>query len=444
LFEESRRARVDGHATARDLPLLGAQTRALDTALIGRYFDDFVAQRVVPDTPRRPRTVATTLDVSSFVEPLSQLLNAPIQVEDIALTPFTTDGSIIAELTTHRAGATGLFDARVSVATAAGSRCDLRVFVKAKSEDACTIDVAEALGALASPTLGETVKRFRVDLGLTRSHLRELAVYALENDALRRHMPRALLIERDDARDRWLLGLEWIDDAILMNATDASQWSSDAIDAAVTGLAQIHSAFFGRVAGLAEQPWLAPRRDRAKRVEMTPLWAALASHAHDHSAAWSDARVRRIHQRLVGDVGSWAHALDGATHTLIHNDFNPRNIAIRAGSGALQLCAFDWELAAIGAPQRDLAELLCFVLPPNASLATIAHWIDRHRVELAKHTATEISRSDWETGFSAALCDFLVDRLAMYAMVDRVRPQRFVPRVVRSWLNIFRHYPWVG
>src|SRR5207248_4476390 len=101
---------------------------------------------------------------------------------------------------------------------------------------------------------------------------------------------------------------------------------------------------------------------------------------------------RRIHERLVADVASWAHALDTAPRTLIHNDFNPRNIALRRApeSGGLRLCAFDWELATLGVAQRDLAEFLCFVLPPDASLATIARWVERHRVLLARAVDVEI------------------------------------------------------
>jgi thiamine kinase-like enzyme len=147
-----------------------------------------------------------------------------------------------------------------------------------------------------------------------------------------------------------------------------------------------------------------------------------------------------VHERLVGNVASWATVLDRVPLTLIHNDFNPRNIAIRRPPGGLRLCAFDWELATLGAPQRDLAEFLCFVLPPDASRATIAGWVERHRSFLAAATEAPVDRAEWEMGFSASLCDLLVDRLASYAMIDRIRPQRFLPRVVRSWLNIFRHF----
>jgi hypothetical protein len=101
------------------------------------------------------------------------------------------------------------------------------------------------------------------------------------------------------------------------------------------------------------------------------------------------------------------------------------------------LCAFDWELSTIGAPQRDVAEFLCFVLRPDASHETIRQWVERSRLLFNAAGQVEIDRARWERGFSAALCDLLVDRLAVLAMIDRVRPQSFLPRVVTTWLNVF-------
>jgi aminoglycoside phosphotransferase (APT) family kinase protein len=123
--------------------------------------------------------------------------------------------------------------------------------------------------------------------------------------------------------------------------------------------------------------------------------------------------------------------------TLIHNDFNPRNLALRRDSGRLRLCAFDWELATIGMPQRDLAEFLSFILPPDASPRRIARWVERYRALLVAASGVAFLRTEWETGFRAALCELLVDRLSFYAMIDRVRSQVFLSRVVQSWLNIY-------
>src|SRR5262249_6148927 len=151
------------------------------------------------------------------------------------------------------------------------------------------------------------------------------------------------------------------DDAVLMNALSPAAWTDEAIEAALRGVAQIHARWL--CADLTGSEWLPPMRDTAARIEMTPLWRALSEHAAAHSG-WRNRALRAAHTSCVDDIALWSRELDAAPRTLIHNDFNPRNIAIRRREGRLSLCAFDWELATIGAPQRDVAEFLCFVLQP--------------------------------------------------------------------------------
>jgi aminoglycoside phosphotransferase (APT) family kinase protein len=121
---------------------------------------------------------------------------------------------------------------------------------------------------------------------------------------------------------------------------------------------------------------------------------------------------------------------------LIHNDFNPRNVAIRNGPDGPRLVAYDWELATIGAPQRDLAEFLCFVLPEDAEPYVLADAIELHRATLERRSGLPLGRRDWQVGFQSALAHVLVSRLALYAMITRVRPLSFLPRVVRTWARL--------
>lgn len=431
LFEESRRSRVDDTHSSRILVSMGTPLHHLDSRLLGRYFHDFVSRGVVPRAPRLPGAVQTTSDLDAVI------CRALSGTRAVTLTPLDADESIVAELTAWRAGAqSGLFDARV---VSSDGRCT-KLFVKAKPADTQMIEVAEAVAALASSTLGDTISRFRNDIGLSRAHIRELEIYRMSEPRLRAHMPGVQLIERDDESRRWILGIESLDPTSIVGATDLSRWDDTSVSAAVDGLAEIHSAWFGRASELRTFEWMTVR-DSERRVAMTPLWAALAEHAHDHSAAWSDHRLRRIHTRLVDDVAAWSRMLDETPHTLIHNDFNTRNIALRRVVDCVKLCAFDWELATVGSPQRDLAEFLCFALPPDASCVTVARWVERHRVALSRATNVTVPRALWERGFGAALADVLVDRLSFYAMIERVRPQPFLTRVTRSWLNLFRQYP---
>jgi len=446
LCEESRLPSVAAERTGAALCVADARLTDVDLNVLSRYFDDYVARRVVPDAPRRvPRASvdATPIVRSEALETgLSRLVGYSVKVTAIDLEPMSSDESIIAELTGWRSGArSGLMRGSISYVDDRGIPASTAVFVKAKAAADESIEVAEALGAMLSPTLGRTMPTYRDQLGITRSHLRELAIYADDDPRIVAHRPAALAIERDDANRRWVLALESIDDAVLMNAMSPVEWTDAAIDAALRGVADIHARWFGAEAMLQNAEWMPPVRNTAVRRKMTPLWDALAEHAASHDA-WSNPRLRAVHEARLDDISSWSRDLDEAPRTLIHNDFNPRNIAIRRRDDQLTLCAFDWELATLGAPQRDVAEFLCFVLAPDSSHATVRKWVERSRLLFNEAVGVGTDRERWERGFSAALCDLLVDRLAMLAMIDRVRPQSFLSRVATTWLNVFECFPW--
>jgi thioester reductase-like protein len=461
LFEEPRRTQVSDARTRDLLTLLGHSSAPVTAKLLSRYFDDFERHEIVPRRKFRPvsRPVSphaageSCTSITSLLPTLTHSIGEwlgddSIEIESVALHPVKTDDSIVAELTSWRGNAhdgTGLYHADIGIGGRRTVRRSVRLFVKSKRADTHVIEVAECVAALASPALGETVARFREHLGFTRSHAREVALYADADERLRRNTPRVIATRCDDSAQQWMVVLESIDDKILSsNNGDATAWSERAIDAAIAGLAQIHASGVERRDELAVAPWQAPRRDRRQRIAMLPLWSALATHAFEHASPWADRGLRRNHERLLNGLDTWATALDVGPLTLIHNDFNPRNVVIRGRGRTRSLCAFDWELSTMGLPQRDLAELLAFVLPEDAPRSTIARWIERHRALLERESGVALNRDEWDRGFRAAMCDLLVDRLASYAMVNRIRAQSFLPRVVRGWNNLFHHYRWVA
>jgi hydroxymethylglutaryl-CoA reductase (NADPH) len=146
-------------------------------------------------------------------------------------------------------------------------------------------------------------------------------------------------------------------------------------------------------------------------------------------------------------VDRWWRPLEALPRTLIHHDFNPRNIALRPAGNGLRLCAYDWELAAEGIPQRDLAELLVFTLDPDTPAAEIERSVDLHRRELERASGHLIDPVGWRVGLAAALGDLLVNRLSLYAVIHRFQRLAFLPRVVRTWTRLIARYPitsWTG
>ena len=161
-------------------------------------------------------------------------------------------------------------------------------------------------------------------------------------------------------------------------------------------------------------------------------------------AEWTGQSLAATQHALIDRIEAWRPVLDAAPQTLIHNDFNPRNVCLRIDDGGWRLCAYDWELAAIGTPMRDLAEFLCFVSPLDVGRASIEAIVDRHVDRFGRTAGVRTHRAEWHAAFGAALAELLIDRLSVYAMVHRVKPLPFLPRVLRAWSALHSLFPADG
>jgi aminoglycoside phosphotransferase (APT) family kinase protein len=118
--------------------------------------------------------------------------------------------------------------------------------------------------------------------------------------------------------------------------------------------------------------------------------------------------------------------------TLIHNDFNPRNIAIIGPKEHPQLCVFDWELATIQVPQHDLAELLTFVTAETTSPEEIDGYIELHRSTLSNLIGQDLDKATWRRGYELSLQDLAINRIAMYLMAHTFKYYNFMDHIVEN------------
>ncbi len=428
LHEESRRSHLHARCSAVSISALDVDIAPLDAELLDTYFGAFVRERKLslPAEPPRPRPQHGS--ERKLSEQL--LVEGGHATSDLSVTPFDADSSIISELTAWRCGgATGLFDVRTNA-----GRFVLKI--KPHAEDAHAVGLA--LAGTCSAGLARPYAEYGRGLGIERSHEREVAIYREADPALREYLPRVYGTRSDEGTETWAVLLERITDAVLMDTADRPDlWTVGHVETAIDGLAALHAAWHPRIDEVRAAPWIGQVRTASRMQTMTPLWRALASHAGPMFSAWTGPSVPALHCHLIDSIPDWRQALDALPQTLIHNDFNPRNVCLRIRNGRSTLCAFDWELATIGAPVRDLAEFLCFVLPPDVNRELAARFVERHRCAFVASTGVTVDREAWRAAFDAALCELLVDRLPVYAMVHRVKAQRFLPRVLRTWHTLY-------
>ena len=441
-FLEPHQRRIGNRRSAQTLEAMGIAVPPLDAPLLRRYFERYRSAGLLPsNVPRRDAAVAETITAADFERLLRQRTGVRV-LRVVAAQPlrFASVNGILNEISSVRLGArVGIRRYALTVQRLRG-RAALRfdTLVKTKATDEVLTALSVEIATLCDANLGTLFDRHRQALGLADSHERELALYELRDPRLRRHTPRCFGTLRNTPPGLWTVVLEYVRE---VDTDDVSAgldaWGPARLDAVVNGLASIQSVSGSNFETLSATGSLLQERSTDQMLAAAPLWHGLVDYAGGPFGEWS-ATLASLQRQLVATLADWWPRLLASPHSLIHNDFNPRNVVLRDTRDGLRLCAFDWELAGMGLPQRDLAEFLCFVAGERAADAQfVAAVVEQHRRALAAASGVPLDPAQWRVGFVLALRQFLVTRLPMYALIHRFRPQRFLPRVVRGAMGLY-------
>ncbi|WP_067460160.1 phosphotransferase [Actinomadura macra] len=331
---------------------------------------------------------------------------------------------------------TGLFPLRVGYTGRDGAGGTLDLVAKVKPLDDEVIIEAAKLAALSGGALADLYATWRDWTGFKDVHTREPALYRSGDPALARVLPAVYGVHVDPAREAYVILMERLGpDVILMDAADRpGLWRGEHVRAAVRGIAGVHAAWLGREDELIGLGWLGRVQSAERMAAMAGLWTAMAEHNAAEHPHWITPDVLRRLRRIIGSAGDWWARLERLPRTLVHNDFNPRNIALREAD--LSLVAYDWELATLHVPQRDLAELLAYVLPADAGETEVSDLLDLHRAALRDRGAAAPGRDSWREGYRLALWDFSITRLQLYLMAHTHRELPFLEHLVPTVLRL--------
>ncbi len=350
--------------------------------------------------------------------------------------------SIITELTARKVKKlVGHFPYRLQWSDGKGvEQGPTEVLVKAKPVDGEVVVMVNSMAAMCGPRLAAAHNKFKEKLGFRGCDRRELAIYRQRDPRFVDHSPRAWGIIEDKEREAYILVLERLQNLVHMDsADDVSGWEPDHIETALEGIAQVHAIWYDREDELREQDWIVDPPSYATMVDLTELWEALGVHAMEEFPHWFGKNDLKLHRTLVSNIPRWWKPIEDLPKTLIHNDFNPRNLALRPGDGGkLRLCAYDWELATVHIPQRDVAEFLAFVLPPDVTEDRVSHYVGVHRKALEKAAGVSIPEDQSHFAYRRGLQDFAITRFGLYCMAHTFRHYGFMERVARTVRHLIR------
>jgi hydroxymethylglutaryl-CoA reductase (NADPH) len=122
--------------------------------------------------------------------------------------------------------------------------------------------------------------------------------------------------------------------------------------------------------------------------------------------------------------------------TLIHNDYNPRNVAVRKDG---RICIYDWELACYDLPQRDVFEFLSFTICGEIELSMLMKAMKYHYELMKRYAGKSYSWNDYIADFITAGESYLISRIGFYLAGSTLVNYPFIQRVFRVTLSILDH-----
>jgi thioester reductase-like protein len=417
--------KVDCSLSEGRLASLGVHEPLLDLAYFERCVDDLRRRDVLPDATGGARPGRTR-----SCPPEASRACGGGGVATVERLPFDASAGFLNEIAAARyGGALGVRLERWTTERGGGTRERQDVLVKSRPSDEDMHRLLADVAGFCDPALGEAVRRFPHLLRRSRAGITEAALHAVLPAGVRALLPafRGSWSAPGGAvqshAESFVRGQAW-------TAADGP-WSAGRLEGIARAFARIHA-----VAGRDESAVRAalPRQLGAQdAMDAGPFWRELAGFTARVLDGPGHVGLAALLDDALGTLGSWWPDLDRQPTTLVHNDANPRNVIWVEETGGERPVLVDWELAGLGLPQADMAELACFVLPDEAGPPAFTRLMEDHRLLLERATGRGWDREDWHRGARHALLRFGLSRLPLYAMAHRIRPQVWILGAARRW-----------
>ena len=330
----------------------------------------------------------------------------------------------------------GLLPFRLRYKSSSHAEKELEVMVKIKATDKEVAFTSTAVAGMCNEQLADEFYIHQLHTGPKGCDQRELAIFSEKDARFQSITPKIYGRYVDPEREAYVLVAELLSGTELMDsAGDVSGWTEEHLNTAIRGIATYHSLWWGKESELREQEWIGHYPTTERMVEMSRLFDLLGAHSYDEFSDWLTHDDINIYRDRIRDLPEWWSKLEAMPKTLIHGDFNPRNITFRRNGEKLELCAYDWELATVHVAQRDIAELLLFTLDENCTLEQLKGYVELHRHVLQEALGENLdSEACWQA-FRYSVWDLMLSRVSIYLMVHTLQHYEFMERL---WATLRR------
>ncbi len=309
-----------------------------------------------------------------------------------------------------------------------------QLIIKSKALDLEVIKGLHLLAANIDTQLADLISTHKEKMEYWNCHQKEIALYQALSQNNYKYMPHFWGSFVDQSREIYIFLQEYLHPSGLVHINTQKQpevWTKQQIEKVISAITEVHQYF--------ESPSNRPADVEIKEFkpwESKPLYAQFIS-IMIKEASGTNMQLTLMKLLLFLEEFEEEFILLKIPKTIIHNDFNSRNIAIRKAipnhiSQNEEIpCIYDWELAVVNIPHRDIVEFLSFVLVDGFQTEDLNHFLSFH-FSLYKTMDDSLVESDWKQGYIYALKEFLVTRVSFYEVAGIHARYAFSERIMKN------------
>ncbi len=265
--------------------------------------------------------------------------------------------------------------------------------------------------------------------GFENSSIREIEFYSRLYADFEQFCPKIFGTKIDTSNDLYAVLMEDLTNTSHLNTVDTpSLWTDQDIKFVLSDMAIMHSIFFKKAEAIPKKLNI-PRLDEKSGQRAANLLDSLTNYnAHQHPSFISE-ELQGIYLRFIDSIGENISIMKQFPMTLVHNDFNPRNLCLRNQDTNKRLVLYDWELVSNQNPQVDLVEFLIYVLPENYDMQKFYGHIEYYRKNLNNHVKEIIPKQDFIHILYMNALYLATTRYNLYLLAHNILGFKFLNRV---------------
>lgn len=300
------------------------------------------------------------------------------------------------------------------------------ILLKSKGTDVETVKGIHLMSASIDPSLSDLITKYYPKLEYIDTHLKELQIPAFIDRCQLSHIPHFYGNYIDTEREIYILAQERLnpEDLKLMDSENRPEkWDRNTILNTISAINDVHLAYSA-----------APETERPTLPEFDLLSASeLYEKLIDIIEIEEPGDKHEILKNYLNDLRENPTDLK-LPKTLVHNDYNPRNIAVRNDGG---ICIYDWELSVLNYPHRDIIELLSFALSDGFSREEFFSYLKFHFDISGQND--RIEWDEWKKYYVLTLKEYLLSRVSFYCAAQVIMKLKFVDRVFANAVKMIEY-----